>query len=388
MLRKYLTSLSAIFLLLFFVQSGIAAQDEWQGVSRIVAVGDIHGDYDRFKEVLTEAGLINARGNWIGAETHFVQVGDLPDRGPDTGKIIEHMQKLERQAVRDGGRVHALIGNHEAMNMLGDLRYVHPGEYEALRSRQASRLRNSLYDRHVEQVTAANPEFVADAAYRTRFDELYPLGYVEHRLAWGQQGEIGSWVKEHNAIIKINRSLFLHGGISPAMLGMSITEINEQIRSELQGNLGQEAGLTEVESGPLWYRELAVGDEALQQAHVEAVLDFYQVDQIVLGHTPGLGTIVPRFEGKVVVIDTGISSYYGGHLASLLIVGGQSYTVQAGQQLAIPQNRQDLLAYFKSVLEFKPGLQALQQRVHDIESNQNQSLLLESIELTPDPSFR
>ena len=382
--RKYLTALSAVFLLLFFVQSASAAQDQWQGVSRIVAVGDIHGDYDRFKEVLTQAGLINARGNWIGAETHFVQVGDLPDRGPDTDKIIEHMQRLERQAIRDGGRVHALIGNHEAMNVLGDLRYVHPGEYEALKSRQASRLHNNLYDRHIELVTAANPEFVADAAYRTQFDALYPLGYVEHRLAWGQQGEFGAWVMEHNAIIKINRTLFLHGGISPEVLGRSITEINEQIRLELQGNLGEEVGLIEAESGPLWYRGLAAGDEALEQAHVEAVLDFYQVDQIVLGHTPGLGTIVPRFDGKVVVIDTGISGYYGGHLASLLIESGQSYTVQAGQRLAIPENRQDLLAYFKSVLEFKPDMPALQQHVRNIESSPPSPATPAVI---PDPAF-
>jgi hypothetical protein len=34
--------------------------------------------------------------------------------------------KLQREASRSGGKVIAMVGNHEAMNMTGDLRYVHP----------------------------------------------------------------------------------------------------------------------------------------------------------------------------------------------------------------------------------------------------------------------
>jgi hypothetical protein len=120
------------------------AQSEFSGVERIVAVGDVHGDYDEFVRVLREAELINRRRNWIAGETHFVQVGDLPDRGPDTDKIIELMKKLEQQAEEEGGKVHALIGNHEAMNMLGDLRYVDPGEYAAFRSSKVAPVSRQL----------------------------------------------------------------------------------------------------------------------------------------------------------------------------------------------------------------------------------------------------
>ena len=118
---------------------GLAAtvQDDWQGVERIVAIGDIHGDYDNYIEVLKNAGVINRRGRWSAGKTHVVQVGDIPDRGPDTLRIISHLQKLEKQASKAGGRLHLLIGNHEHMNITGDLRYVHPGEYEAFETRNS-----------------------------------------------------------------------------------------------------------------------------------------------------------------------------------------------------------------------------------------------------------
>ena len=343
-----------------------AAEDQWHSVARIVAVGDIHGDYENFVKVLTAAGLIDRRGNWAADDTHFVQLGDLPDRGPDTDEIIKHMKQLERQAKRRGGMVHALIGNHEAMNVLGDLRYVHAGEYEALRSRRSGTLRDNLYTRFVARLEAADSEFIADDALREEFNRLYPLGFVEHRRAWSEDGEFGSWVRVHNAVIKINRSLFLHGGISPEILGTSISEINDRIRSDLGGALEEVLGLSELQSGPLWYRGLANGDEALEQAHVEAVLAFYDVDRIVVGHTPGLGTIVPRFGAKVLVIDTGISAYYGGHMASLLIEGDKLTALQNGVARPVPLGEEPLLPYFRSIAEQESMPAALQKLIESL----------------------
>ncbi|NQV71195.1 MAG: metallophosphoesterase [Pseudohongiella sp.] len=350
-------------------QLAIAAEDQWQGVDRIVAVGDIHGDYDNYIQVLRDAGLVNRRGNWIAGESHFVQLGDLPDRGPDTDKIIAHMKKLEIQAAADGGRVHALIGNHEAMNIYGDLRYVDPGEYEALKSRDARPLRNAMYALHLQQLQAANPEFKVEEDYREKFDAQYPLGFVEHRRSWDvRQGEFGSWVAEHNAVIKINRTLFLHGGISSQYVQMSLAEINEQVRSELAGNLLEDRlGASEAEDGPLWYRGLANNDELLEKAHLESVLVKYDVDHIVIGHTPGLGTIVPRFGGKVLVIDSGISKSYGGHLASLLIENGKLKTLQEGKEIALPEENAGLFAYYQSILALGSNTVALQRLVDSMQ---------------------
>ncbi len=343
------------------------AQDEWQGVERIIAIGDIHGDYDNYMTVLKDAGIVNRRGNWVADETHFVQLGDIPDRGPDSYKIIEHMKRLEEQAEKAGGRVHALIGNHEAMNIYGDLRYVDPGEFRALRSRNASLLQDELYDGHVARRMEAEPEFRATADYREQFDALYPPGYVEHRIHWAPDGVLGSWVAGHNAIVKINRNLFVHGGISPSMLELSISEINDQVRTELNGNLPEEYGLSEKEDGPLWYRGLSSNEESLEAEHVQNVLDTYDVDRIIIGHTPMLGTIVPRFGAKVLLIDTGISAHYGGQLGSLLIEGNNPIAIQRGERLEVPEGGEELLPFFKSVLELEPDSGQLRMKVESLE---------------------
>lgn len=336
------------------------ADDQWQDVERVVAVGDIHGDYANFVAVLSDAGIINERGNWIAGSTHLVQMGDLPDRGPDTNKVIALMRKLEKQARPAGGMVHALIGNHEAMNMMGDLRYVHPGEYAALKSRQARRLRDDYYRRVLAYLRETQPDQEISKDHRQLWNQQFPLGYVEHRLAWAANGDIGKWVVEHNAIIRINRTLFVHAGISPEVLGRSLTEINERIRDELKTGVTGAASLNESQQGPLWYRGLANNDEASEAPHVEALLAFYDVDRIVVGHTPGYGTIMPRFGGKVLVIDTGISDFYGGHLASLVLEGERILNRQRGTLLTIPSGDMELLPYLRSAAALEPEAAALQ----------------------------
>ena len=100
----------------------------WSGVERVVAIGDLHGDYGQYINVMQSAGLIDKGGKWSGGKTHLVQTGDITDRGDDSRKIIDHLVKLKKQAKKKGGYVHLLIGNHETMNVVGDLRYVNPGD--------------------------------------------------------------------------------------------------------------------------------------------------------------------------------------------------------------------------------------------------------------------
>lgn len=370
--RLIMVKIASRLLILFFcslLSFSLLADPAWQNVARTVAVGDVHGDYENFFQVLRQAGIVNRRGNWIADDTHLVQMGDLPDRGPDTDKAIDLLKKLERQAERRGGRVHVLIGNHEAMNMLGDLRYVHPGEYQAFVNRNSARLRERYYEAVVASRQAADAEFEADAEFRALWEEQVPLGYVEHRLTWSPEGDYGSWVLGHNAVIKIDRVLFVHGGVGPEVLNLTLDDINAGVREELlQGEAGQFAdpGLATSEQGPLWYRGLASTEESLEAAHVDAALARYDVDHIVVGHTPGLGTIVPRFDGKVLVIDSGISGYYGGHLASLTIEDGQLFNTQQGQRLAIPVADADPIPYFEAVAELEAGMEVLQRYLQSL----------------------
>src|SRR5438105_6348655 len=202
-----------------------SAQDQgagiWTGVERVVAVGDVHGDYDQLVAVLRSAGLIDEQGNWTGGKTHLVQNGDVLDRGPDSRKAMDLLMRLEKQAAEAGGYVHALIGNHEAMNVYGDLRYVSPGEYAAFRDENSEKTRDA----------ARQKERPSDPAH---WDTQHPLGYFEHRQMMGPDGYYGKWMASHDTVIKINDSLFLHGGISAKYASMKIKDINQRVREELK----------------------------------------------------------------------------------------------------------------------------------------------------------
>ncbi len=354
-------------LLLALALPGLAAaiQDDWQGVERIVAIGDIHGDYNNYIAVLKNAGVINRRGRWAAGKTHVVQVGDIPDRGPDTLKIIEHLQKLEKQALKAGGRLHLLIGNHEHMNITGDLRYVHPGEYEAFENRNSKQLRKNYYAYVVKTIEQQRATLLAgggDASHLPVPDEDFkrdwynehPLGFVEHRVAWQQGGELFEWIAAHNTVIRINDILFLHGGLSAELLPLSVTDINERVRAELNRDAFKGEPLGTSDNGPLWYRGLARGDEAAVRPALDSVLAHYEAAMIVLGHTPDLNAITPRFGGQVVIIDTGISAYYGGHLASLLIEDGTATAIHGDHRLALPTNTGEILPYFEALAAEMP----------------------------------
>ena len=354
------------FPLVVFQVAFAATQDDWQDIDRVVAIGDIHGDYANYLEVLKEAGVVDRRGKWNAGATHVVQVGDIPDRGPDTLKIIEHLQKLEKQARKAGGFLHLLVGNHEYMNVTGDLRYVHPGEFDAFKTRNSKRLRDDYYQYIVTQLEqqradllATDPDSAAtlpvvDKAFKAQWYEERPLGFLEHRIAWQVGGDIQKWVATHNTVIRINDVLYLHGGLGPEMLELTMTDINDSIRGELNGQGKRSEPLGTLESGPLWYRGLARHDEASELTHLTALLDHFQVNRIVLGHTPDLNVITPRFGGQVVIIDTGISAYYGGHRASLMIDQTGAWARHERDQLAIPDSESSLLNYFEQLSEQQP----------------------------------
>jgi hypothetical protein len=316
--------LLALLLVAVLVAAPVAfARDTWPAVQRIVAIGDIHGDYDQFVAVMKAAGLVDDQLNWTGGETHLVQTGDVPDRGPDTRKVLDLLMKLERQARRAGGFVHPLIGNHEAMNVYGDLRYVSPEEFAAFRDSNSERVRDSFYRQYQQ-----TPEGRSAGADRAKWEAEHPLGYYEHRQAWGPRGRYGQWVREHNAVMRIGDTLFLHGGISPAYADRAIGWINSQIRQELDDFSLLNGGVTMAEDGPLWYRGLASDDEATLAGHVDHVLQSFGAKRIVIGHTPTDGTVVPRFGGKVLQIDVGLSAYYGGHTACLIIEDGETFVLR------------------------------------------------------------
>ncbi len=352
--------------LLFFIlaaaglaQAQTAPQWSWTEVDRIVAVGDIHGDYDQFIKVLQDSGTIDRKANWAGGKLHLVQLGDVPDRGPYPRKIMDLLMKLEKQAKKAGGQVHALIGDHEAMNLYGDLRYTTPEEYAEFRDSGSEQVRHAMYDQTIEEMRkkaeAAKTAAVIDEAFRRKFYEQYPLGFFEQRYAYGPKGKYGQWILGHNTIIRIDDTIFLHGGIGPKYADMAPDVINQTIRKELSFFTREAALLATDEEGPLWYRGFAEGNEQTTAPLVDAVLQNLGSARIVLGHTTTSTTVIPRFGGKVILDDVGLSKPYGGPPACLLIEKGTAYALHRGTRLKIPcESGEPLLQYLRSAAALDP----------------------------------
>lgn len=300
------------------------------GVPRIVAVGDVHGAYDRFVAILQTAGILDANARWAGGRTHLVQVGDVLDRGIEGPKVMDLLMRLEGQAAKVGGRVHSLLGNHEVMNMLGDLRYVGAEEYKAFRTPDSERLRSHLYERSMDRARAAakaRGEKFDETAFRARFNEEAPLGWVERTRAFAESGRYGEWLRKHDTVATINGLVFVHGGLTPEVASLGCEAINERVRREIGADVDKtmadtKATLAAGENGPLWFRGLARGEGPEVAALADGALRPLAARAIVIGHTvTGTGKIEVRIGGKVIMIDAGMTDSYGGHAAALEIDG-------------------------------------------------------------------
>lgn len=333
------------FLLFLLSLALFGADDKFEGVSRIVAVGDVHGDYDQFVGILRSAGIINARNKWTGGKAFLVQTGDVVDRGPASMKVMDLLMDLEKQAPKAGGRVIPMLGNHECMNMYGDLRYVSAAEYKAFATADSEQIRNAYME----------SEKVPDTpAVRKQWLEEHPIGWVEHRVAFSEKGKYGKWLRTNKAVVQVNDLLFLHGGISPKYVAYTREEINARVEKELGDFNLLKDGMVIDEFGPFWYRGLAQLPEPELTPHVDQVLKNQGVAHIVIGHTPTTGAVMPRFGGKVVMIDVGMSKVYGGPQACLIIEGGKLQAMHRGKLLPLPVGQDDIMAYLKAAAALDP----------------------------------
>jgi hypothetical protein len=293
-----------------------------------VAIGDVHGAYDGFVTLLRFAGLVNEKARWTGGKAHLVQTGDLLDRGKDARRVLDLLMRLEGEARKAGGRVHALLGNHEVMNLLGDLRYLNPEEYEAFRTPDSEAYREaflrSASERARGRAKAAGEPF-DESGFRAKFLEQVPLGFVERTQAFSAEGRYGKWLRQRPAMVKVNGAVFLHGGLTPEVAALGCEGVNAAVRRELTDDVEKTrqdplATLAAGESGPLWYRGFWKEDEAVLLPAVERVLQALDARAIVVGHTvTGTGRIQSRFEGRVVGIDIGMGEVYGSRLGLLEI---------------------------------------------------------------------
>ena len=99
----------------------------------VVALSDVHGNFDGLLGLLRAHRVIDEGGRWTLGDGHLVVVGDVVDKGPRVTECLWLLRSLEPQARRAGGRVHFVLGNHEVMMLGADLSYLHP-RYAAVRA--------------------------------------------------------------------------------------------------------------------------------------------------------------------------------------------------------------------------------------------------------------
>ncbi len=277
----------ALFLLFAFAP---AMADEgpyrFPDVERVVAFGDVHGAYDELVAVLRSTGVVDDQLQWQGGTTHLVSTGDLIDRGDDGRAVIALLMRLQREAPASGGAVHVLLGNHEVMNLVGDLRYVSAGDYAA---------------------------FGGDEA---------------RRAAFAADGELGEWLLERPVMIVVGETAFVHGGVSDALVGLSLDEINSSFRASLDAAIAtpsvEPTGFPFDADGPLWYRGNSLCHPYTESTALDAILSKIGARRIAVGHTVTSDhRITTRAEGRVVRIDTGMNhEAYGGTPSALVIEDG------------------------------------------------------------------
>ena len=104
----------------------------FNGINQVIAVGDLHGNYDGLRAILIRCGVLDKKDRWIAKNTHLVQLGDVLGRGGEPGKIFRLLKRLEQEAPDFGSQVHLLLGNHEAMSISGMLMYNTVEEFRDL----------------------------------------------------------------------------------------------------------------------------------------------------------------------------------------------------------------------------------------------------------------
>lgn len=265
------------------------AQVSFSGVEKIVAMSDIHGQYDVARSLLLKHGVIDEDLNWVFGKGHLVIVGDVFDRGDQVNATLWMIYHLQQEAAAVGGRVHYLLGNHETMILEGDIRYL-----------------NKRY-------------LTTTALLTTPYQNLY-----------GPETYLGRWLRSLPLTIRINDQVFVHGGLSKDLLKevATLEKINNIYHEKL---IDTEPAITTAEStkanilygrdGPLWYRGYFLQSD-FEEKDIDRILKKVKATKLIVGHT-SFDAIKSYFNGKVLAVDSSIK--FGSTGEVLIIENGEYF---------------------------------------------------------------
>lgn len=275
---------------------------EYRMPEKLFAVSDIEGELDAFRALLLGNKIIDQQENWIFDKGHLVICGDLFDRGLQVPEFLWFLYHLEDKAKEKGGYVHVILGNHDIMNLSGDFRYVQPKYFKAAK----------LLNR-------------------------------EYKSLYGKDSELGRWLRSKNTMEKIGDMLFLHGGISPELIGYgwSLEQINKAARpyyDQKKADMPDSVKTLFGKNSLFWYRGYFLQPKITEQ-ELQQTLDAFKASQIIVGHTIINKNIAMYYKGKVIGIDV---NEHEGHRAGILYLNSKWFkTDDKGKQTELfyePEN--------------------------------------------------
>lgn len=226
----------------------------------------------------------------------MVQVGDQLDRGNDEKEILDLFERLRSEAAAAGGAFHVLNGNHELMNVVGDLRYV---TEEGLR------------------------DFDAEAAEGASLPSSVPPAARGRALAFRPGARYAKLLAGRNTILIVGDTLFAHAGVLPKHVAYGVGRINTEVSRFMRGESSRLPEVAAAEDAPVWTR--LYGAEELSQEACEtlgSVLSALSVKRLVVGHTVQRRGISSACGERVFRVDVGLSDFYGDNPTQVLEIRG------------------------------------------------------------------
>jgi len=290
-------------------------------VRRIIVIGDIHGDFKLTIDCLILAKVIDEKYNWIGGDTHVVQIGDQVDRCRPSGKylctdpratkndeasdvkILKFFTNLHKKAKKDGGGVYSLLGNHELLNVLDNMNYV---SYENIKEFE-------------DYKDPENSNISFNSAMEARKHAFKP---------GNEYGKFLGCTRMSSLIIGSN--LFVHAGILPEVaLELNITKrndlerINNYVKKWLLGKISRKHVDKIVGSftkSMFWTRVLGgippniTNEDPICRKYLDSVFSSLNIGSMIIGHTPQFynnkSGINKTCDNKLWRVDTGGSGAF------------------------------------------------------------------------------
>jgi len=294
--------LCAYSLLLASMLSGCA---EWKLDSveqRIVVIGDIHADIGVARDVFRLAGATDENDDWIGGNLIVVQLGDLIGRSYEDREVLDFVLELQDKAEVEGGKVFALIGNHEVFGARLELRWVSPLAYAAF---------DSIPGLDLDHPRLA--DLLPDQ--RARGAALMPGGHYAKELA------------KFPAVLQLGSTIFVHGGVTPVWAEYGIERINAEVSQWFVGETEQPLPARGMDPGNLddsvmMSRHFSEDVGANECAILNESLKILGARRMIVAHTVQ-ESITSNCNERVWAIDVGMSRYYGGGVEVLEIVSDE-----------------------------------------------------------------